>query len=127
MPRHTKAQTEIYITAAATLFVRHTRDANEIASLLDTTDRSIHRWSKQPRWTEVLDLLNYDGERHFRVQPARDADRENAEALEIVKTAYQQAKRDGVPKRKRISTVAGQTGVKNWKVREWVRKFGWEK
>ena len=124
MPRHTKAQTEIYITAAATLFVRHTRDANEIASLLDTTDRSIHRWSKQPRWTEVLDTLNYDGERHFRVRQRRDLQRDDPN-FEAVRDAYSEAIAQGVPKNKRISTVAAQTGVKNWKVREWVRRFGW--
>ena len=126
MARRTKAETDILITAAATLFARHTRDAGEIALMLDCAKSSVYRWWKSPLWTQVLDTLGYTGEKHFRVMAARDADRENAEALEAVKAAYQQAVRDGVPKSKISRQVAQQTGVKYWKVREWVRKFGWD-
>ena len=126
MARRTKAQTDIMITAAATLFALHTRDADEIAALLNSSKSSVYRWRKSPLWTEVLDALNYEGEMHFRVMPARDADRENAEELEIVEAAYQQAKQDGIPKSKISRQVAEQTGVKYWKVREMARKYGWD-
>ena len=126
MPRRSKAQTDILITAAATLFALHTRDADTIALLLDSAKSSVYRWSKAPLWTEVLETLNYEGERHFRVMPARDTDRENAEAQEVVKVAYQQAVRDGVPKSKISGFVAEQTGVKYWKVREMARRYGWD-
>ena len=125
MARRSKAQTDILITASATLFALHTRDANEIALMLDCARSSVYRWSKAPRWTEVLDTLNYEGERHFRVMAARDADRENAEAFEAVKVAYEQAVREGVPKSKISGRVAAQTGVKYWKVRALARRYGW--
>ena len=126
MPRRTKAETDILITAAATLFARHTRDAGEIALMLDCAKSSVYRWWKSPLWTQVLDTLGYEGEKHFRVMPARDADRENAEAFEVVKTAYEQAQWDGVPRSRISRRVAEQTGVKYWKVREMARKYRWD-
>ena len=120
----TKAERNILITATATLFVRHTRDANEIAALLDTTNRSVHRWSKEPLWHEVLDTLGYEGERNFRVQPVRDI--QGNPNFVHVKTAYEQAQREGVPKHRRVRRVAEQTGVKDGTIRYWVRRYGWD-
>ena len=119
-----KAERDILITAAATLFARHTRDANEIAAVLGTTQRTIHRWSKEPRWPQTLDTLGYESERNFRVQPARDT-RENPN-FETVEGAYREAQEQGVPKHKRVSLVADQTGVKAWTVRNWAKRFGWD-
>lgn len=73
MPKHTRSETDILVTVAAGLFVRHTRDAKEIASLLKTTERTIHRWAERDRWEEVLKTLNYEGERNFRVKPRRSS------------------------------------------------------
>ena len=103
MANRSKAEREILITAAATLFAKHTRDANEIAFLLESSYRSIHRWSKEePRWIEVLDTLGYEGERNFRVQPARDTqDNPNFEKARI---AYREAQKQGIPARKLVST-----------------------
>ena len=71
MPKRSKAELEALITAAARLFATHTRDAKEIANLLGTSERSVHRWAKEDLWEEVLQTLNYDGERNFRVKPRR--------------------------------------------------------
>ena len=71
MPRRSKPEQERLTRAAAVLFATRTRDAKEIASLLDTTERTIHRWAKDPLWEEVLQYLNYEGERNFRVNPRR--------------------------------------------------------
>ena len=120
----TKAERDILITAAATLFARHTRDANEIAALLDTTKRTVHRWSKESLWHQTLDTLGYEGERHFRVQPARSI-QENPN-FETVEGAYREARAQGVPKHKRVSLVSKQTGVNDWTVRNWAKKFGWD-
>ena len=66
-----KTETDILVTTAAGLFVMHTRDAKVIASLLKTTERTVHRWAKSELWEEVLQTLNYEGERNFRVKPRR--------------------------------------------------------
>ena len=71
MPKRSKAELDILITIAAGLFAIHTRDAKEIANLLDTSERSIHRWAEREKWEEVLQTLNYEGERNFRVKPTR--------------------------------------------------------
>ena len=71
MPKRSKAELDILITVAAGLFATHTRDAKEIANLLDTSERSVHRWAKEDLWEEVLQTLNYEGERNFRVKPRR--------------------------------------------------------
>lgn len=66
-----KSKTDILVTTAAGLFVKHTRDAKEIAKLLNTTERTVHRWAQRDKWEEVLQTLNYKGERNFRVKPRR--------------------------------------------------------
>ena len=71
MPKRSKAETDILVTIAAGLFALHTRDAKEIARLLNTTERNVHRWAKREKWEEVLKTLNYEGERNFRVKPRR--------------------------------------------------------
>ena len=71
MPKRSKAELDILITIAAGLFAIHTRDAKEIANLLDTSERSVHRWAEREKWEEVLQTLNYEGKRNFRVKPTR--------------------------------------------------------
>lgn len=71
MPNRSKAEMDILVTTAAGLFVLHTRDAKEIARLLNTTERNVHRWAQRDKWEEVLQTLNYTGERNFRVNPTR--------------------------------------------------------
>ena len=41
MPKRSKAELEVLITAAARLFATQTRDPKEIAKLLNTKERSI--------------------------------------------------------------------------------------
>ena len=71
MPKRSKAETDILVTIAAGLFALHTRDAKEIAKLLNTTERNVHRWAARDKWEEVLSVLNYEGQRNFRVKPRR--------------------------------------------------------
>ena len=71
MPKRSKAELDILVTVAAALFAIHTRDAKEIARLLNTSERSVHRWAESEKWEEVLQTLNYEGERSFRVKPRR--------------------------------------------------------
>ena len=71
MPKRSKAETDILVTVAAGLFATQTRDAKKIGSLLNTTERNVHRWAERDKWHEVLDVLDYKGERNFRVKPRR--------------------------------------------------------
>ncbi len=71
MPKRSKVETDIRITVAAGLFATHTRDAKEIATKLNTTERNIHRWAEKELWDEVLQILGYKGERNFRVRARR--------------------------------------------------------
>ena len=71
MPKRSKAELDIFVTVAAGFFATHTRDAKEIASLLNTSERTVHRWAKEDLWEEVLKTLDYKGERNFRVKPRR--------------------------------------------------------
>ena len=71
MPKRSTAEIDILVTVAAGLFAIHTRDAKEIASLMNTTERTVHRWAAREKWKEVLHTLSYEGERNFRVKPRR--------------------------------------------------------
>ena len=69
MPKQSQAEMEKTIRLAALCFVTETRDAKRIAEKVNASERTIHRWSKRKLWTETLDRLGYEGERHFRVRP----------------------------------------------------------
>ena len=71
MPKRSKAEIDTLVTIAAGFFALHTRDAKEIASLLNTTERTVHRWAAREKWEEVLHTLSYEGERNFRIHPRR--------------------------------------------------------
>ena len=71
MGNRNQAEKEILVTVAAWMFVNQTRDAKEIANVLKTTERTIHRWAKTESWEKVLKSLDYEGERNFRVNPRR--------------------------------------------------------
>ena len=71
MANKSKTETNIRITIAAGIFATHTRDAKEIADMLKTTERNIHRWAEKDLWAEVLHTLDYKGERNFRVRSRR--------------------------------------------------------
>ena len=71
MPKRSKAETDILVTIAAGLFATRTRDAKEIANLLNTSERNVHRWAEREKWKEVLKILGYEGEHNFRVKPRR--------------------------------------------------------
>ena len=45
MGNKSKSEMDILISVAAGLFATHTRDAKEIARILDTTERTVQRWA----------------------------------------------------------------------------------
>lgn len=70
-PKRAKSEKDIFVTVATGLFATHIRDAKEIASPLNTTERIVHRWVERDKWEEVLQTLKYEGKRNFRVKPRR--------------------------------------------------------
>ena len=126
MPKRTQHEIDTLVTIAAGIFATHTRDAKVIASVLNTTERNIHRWAEREKWGEALEILNYEGQRNFRVQKSRDAQRENADVFDTVKAAYEQARAQGIPYYKRATRAAQVTGVPSRNIRDWARKFKWD-
>ena len=125
MPARSKAKTDTLVTVAAGLFATHTRDAKEIASLLDTSERSVHRWAKTDVWETVLKTLNYEGERNFRVKPNRDSQREVGEIFEKAHDAYQEAIKAGEPKHKLATVTSNAVGIPARKIHDWAMTHGW--
>ena len=70
MANKSAAERDIHISVAAWMFATQTRDADEIAKAVGTSNRTIHRYSETQRWDEVLQILGYNGERNFRVNKA---------------------------------------------------------
>ena len=126
MSRRTQHEIDTLVTIAAGIFATYTRDAKVIAELLNTTERNIYRWAEREKWDEVLKILKYDGQRNFRVQKARDAQRENADVFDTVKAAYDEARAQGIPYYKRATRASQLTGVPSRNIRDWARKFKWD-
>ena len=125
MPRRSKAETDILVTVAAGLFATYTRDAKEIGSLLNTSERTVHRWAERDKWEEVLQTLNYEGERNFRVKPSRDSQSEAGEIFEKAREAYQEALKAGEPKHKLAAIASNATGLPAQTIHYWAMKHGW--
>ena len=70
MANKSTAERDIHISVAAWMFATQTRDAGEIAKAIGASDRTIHRYAETERWDEVLQILDYTGERNFRVRKA---------------------------------------------------------
>ncbi len=123
MAKKSNAEVNMRVTVAAGLFAMHTRDAKEIAKMLDTTERNIHRWAERERWDEVLEILQYTGERNFRVRPARNM--KSNPAFEKAKNAYNHARENGIPRHKRASLISNELGIGYRTVLGWAKAFGW--
>ena len=77
------------IHMAAGLFVGFTRDAKVIAEKLDTTERNVLRWAKDPEWITALEAVGYEGDTSFRIIPrGRNPQRENPEVFGKAKALY---------------------------------------
>ena len=115
MPKRSKAELEALITAAARLFATHTRDAKEIADLLNTSERSIHRWAKSELWEQTLQSLGYEGERNFRIKPKRSTDTLITAAARLFATHTRDPKE-----------IANLLNTKERSIRRWAKSEIWE-
>ena len=71
MANISKLEREVFITIAAGFFALETRDAKVIGDKLGVSSRTVLRYAKEPRWAEVLNVLGYEGEMNFRINPRR--------------------------------------------------------
>lgn len=115
---------EIRLTTAAYLFTREWT-LEQIAEILDTTPRTIGRWSKLPVWHEVLDTLEYAGDRSFRRRPKRDIKRESGDQITYTHEVWTELIKEGCHPRNAARLTAERTGLPVPKVRRWEHRFGW--
>jgi transposase len=111
---------QIRIQVAAFHFTQG-KSAAKIGKLVGRNERQIIRWSKLPEWEQVLELLDYQGDRSFRQQPTRKIDTKQVEATHQVWLGFKKDK--GVRNAARLTSEA--TGINLATVRSWERRFGW--
>ena len=70
--RPTRAEKREQVKKAALIFARLTRDADEIAKALEVHPRTVYRMIKLPEFHTELDILEYVGDRNFRIHSARN-------------------------------------------------------
>ena len=126
--RATRAEKAEQIKQAAFMFVRVTRDAEEIATALGVSKRTVERMIHLPAFQEELDRLGYQGERRF-----RKAQRAQRNAERTQKPEYQKVKRlwegmTDIPEHGRAKVIADREDIKasyvtvlRW-IRDWRHK-----
>ena len=119
MSRVTQAQKDEQIKLAAFAFAHFTRDANEIAKALKVSPRTIQRLIHNEAFHAELDRWNYQGDRNFRVKPARDRTRSGD---------YEKAKRlwfemSDVAEHRRTREIAEQVDTDYHTLRIWTRDW----
>jgi uncharacterized protein YjcR len=112
---------QIRIQTAAFLFTRG-KSAEEIGELVGRSPRQVIRWSKLQQWEQVLELLDYQGDRSFRTKPTRAY---NEEQVAYCHEVYTQIIREGTPPRNAARLTSERTGLPVARIREWSRRFGW--
>ena len=74
--------THIKLHAAAFVFAQRAGcSAKEIAETLDIPLNSVYHLAKQPEWDQVLDTLQYAGERAFKSEKRRDTLRDSGDLV----------------------------------------------
>lgn len=116
---------EVKIIAAASYFCLVSRKVEEIAHKFGVDTRTIRRWAQHGVWDKTLDVLKYDGERHFEQQPTRDVVRDTRGVYQDAKDAYQQAMAKGEPVFRLARLAAESSGVDVRKVRDWAKRYNW--
>ena len=116
------------IRHAAAYFALVSRHAATIADHFNVSTRTIHRWADDPEWEQTLNFLNIpDDDRSFEVKPYRDIDRESGDLVAHAREMYQKAIVDGHPPHKLVRITADATGLTPRRIRNWAKRFGWEK
>ena len=112
---------QIRIQTAAFLFTRG-KSAEEIGELVGRSPRQIIRWSKLSEWEQVLELLDYQGDRSFRTKPTRAY---NQDEIASTHEVYKQVIKEGTKPHNAAQITSKRTGLPVARIREWSRRFGW--
>ena len=109
--RATRAEKAEQIQRAAFMFVRVTRDAEEIAAALQVSSRTVQRMIHLAAFQAELDRLNYQGERRF-----RKAERAQRSAERTQKPEYQKVKQlweemTDIPEHGRAKVIADREDI----------------
>lgn len=126
MANRSKTERAALISTAAGIFAKHTRDAKEIAAILDTSERNIYRWAETPQWEKTLADIGYAGERSFRVSLRRDTKRDYGDVFEQARARYLAAVEQGHSNWKAAGIAAETLGFQQKTVLKWARRFGWK-
>ena len=125
LKRTTRTEKIEQIQRAAFMFVRVSRDANEIAAALRVSSRTVQRMIHLPLFQEGLDRLEYQGERRF-----RKAERAQRSAERKRKAEYQKVKRlwehmSDIPEHGRARVIVDREDIKASynTVRRWCRDW----
>ena len=123
--RPTRAEKAEQIKQAAFMFARVTRDANEIATALGVSKRTVERLIHLPEFQEELDRLGYQGERRFRKaqRAQRNAERTQKPEYQKVKQLWEQM--TDIPEHGRAKVIADRPDINASydTVRRWCRDW----
>ena len=113
------------IHMAAGLFVGFTRDAKIIAEKLNTTERNVLRWAKDPEWITALEAVNYQGDTSFRMIPrGRNPQRENPELFEQARVLYLENRK--AKKRWQAAVATAEAlDLKPRTIYNWAKAYEW--
>lgn len=115
---------DIRIVTAAYLFSKG-KTAEEIAELIDTSQRTVCRYVETSLWETVLNTLEFTGNRSFPKQPRRDIERESGDQIEYTHEVYTQIIKEGINPRNAARLTSERTGLPISRVRQWERRFAW--
>ena len=123
--RATRAEKAEQIKQAAFMFARVTRDANEIATALQVSSRTVQRLIHEPRFQAEVKRLGYQGEMRF-----RKTQRVPRGPERMQKPEYQQVKRlwrelSHIPEYGRAKAIADRPDVtvSYDTIRRWLRDW----
>ena len=123
--RPTRAEKAEQIQQAAFMFARVTRDANEIATALGVSKRTVERMIHLPEFQEELDRLGYQGERRFRKAQRAQRDDERTQKPEYQKVKQLWEQMTDIPEHGRAKVIADRPDIKASydTVRRWCRDW----
>ena len=126
--RPTRAEKAEQIQQAAFMFARATRDANEIATALGVSKRTVERMIHLPEFQEELDRLDHQGERRFRKAQRAQRDDERTQKPEYQKVKQLWYQMTDIPEHGRAKVIADREDIKasyvtvlRW-IRDWRQK-----
>ena len=126
--RPTRAEKAEQIQQAAFMFARVTRDANEIATALGVSKRTVERMIHLPEFQEELDRLGYQGDRRFRKAQRAQRDDERTQKPEYQKVKRLWEQMTDIPEHGRAKVIADRPDIKasyvtvlRW-IRDWRHK-----